>query len=351
MWDSEPLRRALARADMGAVVAVLRGATGLSQLQFGELLGWSQTMVYRIERGERRTANDIGQILGMFDALGMPREALFPLVLGRVDVAVDSDEEVAFWGTGVSEDVDRRHFNRLMVGTAVGVMIPAPERVDRGHVRYLHSCLDQLRARDRAAGGGGLLAEAVRVYERARLMLDESAERAAEAARHDPSPTLHALIALRQALAYAALDDEFAFRSSINQARRELDRGRRADELPWTAFVSHSEITGYEAMGAMLLDSPAKAAELYQVVLNDPARSPRDRAYYRACLSGALAQSGDQGAAVSEALTVLPELHGRGLTSVRVLQALDPVRKAMPDGDAFTVRYDAAAKALAAATA
>ena len=54
-------------------------------------------------------------------------------------------------------------------------------------------------------------------------------------ARHEPSPRLHAAVALRQAAAYAALGDASAFRAAIGRARRELDRGAHPCDAPWTA--------------------------------------------------------------------------------------------------------------------
>ncbi|MGH3697243.1 MAG: hypothetical protein ACRDRX_25215 [Pseudonocardiaceae bacterium] len=119
LWDSEPMRAALARVDIPAVVAIFRAAAGLSQLELGNLVeGWSQSLVQQ--------------------------------------------------------------------GTCLA--------------RYT-GCRDHAREALRFAG------------------------RATEAARYEPSPALHALISLRQALAHAQLGDDVAFRSAITTARRELDRG------------------------------------------------------------------------------------------------------------------------------
>ncbi|MEV7908006.1 helix-turn-helix domain-containing protein [Streptomyces anulatus] len=83
IWDSAPLRQALARADMAAVLTILRGAVGMSQMDFGELLGWSQSVVTKVERRKRDTLHDIREILRVADPLGMPRQALLPLIAGR----------------------------------------------------------------------------------------------------------------------------------------------------------------------------------------------------------------------------------------------------------------------------
>ncbi|MGI8335245.1 helix-turn-helix domain-containing protein [Actinomadura scrupuli] len=434
MWDSVPLREALARADMSAVLAILRGASGLSQLDFGNLLGWSQSVVTKIERHQRRTFHDVEEILRVCDTLDVPREALLPLILGRVDVTLGIDDDAGFWGAD-AVDFDRREFHAMASGLTMGALLPPPQRADRAHVRYVQAIHGRLQSQDQAVGGASLLRQALRCFARARTMLDESdytaavgrqllvattdlgivtawlaydagnqrlartiygeaellaggsgdsdvsvhvyanmaqqathlaritgrrgtarealrfADRAAEAARHAPSPTLHALIALRQAGAYAQLGDDVAFRTAITLAHKELDRGRHDDDRPWTAFVSHSEITAYEAMGRTQLGEPEQAARLYRLILEDQGLSPRNRAYHRARLAATLSAVGDQQAAITEGLRILPDLGGR-LTSVRVLNELRPVRVAAstPADAEFCERFDEAARALTAAT-
>ncbi|MDQ2883104.1 MAG: hypothetical protein M3Y48_18485 [Actinomycetota bacterium] len=172
-------------------------------------------------------------------------------------------------------------------------------------------------------------------------------DRATDAARHQRSPVLHALISLRQALAHAQLGDDVAFRSTITTARRELDRGPHEADPTWTRFVSHSEITGYEAMGRARFGAPDQATRLYHEVLEDTARSPRDLAYYRALLAGTLVQSGAHDQAISHGLTVLTDL-GTTMTSVRVLRELRSVRDAAggAGGAEFCDRFDTVARAL-----
>ncbi|MGH3930164.1 MAG: hypothetical protein ACRDTF_09330, partial [Pseudonocardiaceae bacterium] len=173
------------------------------------------------------------------------------------------------------------------------------------------------------------------------------ADRATEAARYELSPVLHALISLRQSLAHAQLDDEVAFRSAITTARRELDRGPHDSDSLRTKWVTHSEITGYEALGRAQLGAPAPATQLYHAVLDDPARSPRDHAYYRSLLAGTLVAAGDYDHAISHGLAILPDL-GTTLTSGRVLRDLRPVRETAtgPAAAEFRDRFDSAARAL-----
>ena len=83
LWDSLPLRRAFAELDLGAALTIIRTAPGLSQLEFGILVGWSQSAVGRVEAGQRDSLYDIRRLLQVVDAVGMPREALIPLLLVR----------------------------------------------------------------------------------------------------------------------------------------------------------------------------------------------------------------------------------------------------------------------------
>jgi hypothetical protein len=430
LWDSEPMRVALARVDIPAVIAIFRAASGLSQMELGNLVeGWSQSLVSLTERGLRDTLYDIRKLLAFADVVGMPRAALLPLILGRPDATLDGND-VARWRVD-TVGMDRRKFTTLAGGLVVLAALPVPARADQAHVRYLQSTLTQLRAQDHTVGGGALLPQALQHFAHARRILDESdhtatigrellvvtadlgnqcgwfaydannqplarhlygeaalladsagageqrvhvyanmlqqcvylarhtgrqsyarealrfADRAADAARHEPSPALHALISLRQSLAHARLGDEIAFRSAITTTRRELDRGPHETDPTWTKFVSHSEITGYEAMARAQLGAPAQAAGLYQTVLDDTARSPRDQACYRALLAGTLVQAGDLKQAISHGMAILPDL-GTTLTSVRVLRDLRPVREAAGAADEveFCDRFDTAAHAL-----
>jgi len=431
LWDSEPMRAALARVDIAAVVAIFRAAAGLSQMELGNLVeGGSQSLVSLTERGLRDTLYDIRKLLAFADTIGMPRVALLPLILGQPDGILEGDSTVALRGVEAM-GMNRRTFTALTGGLTAWALLPAPARVDRGHVRYLQAALTRLRTRDGTVGGGGLLPQALRHFTHARTMLDESdytaaigrellvvtadlgnqsawfaydadnqqlarrlygeaalladsagdsaqrahvyanmaqqsiylakqngrqgfarealrlTDRAAEAARHEPSPALHALISMRQALAQARLGDEVAFRSDITTARRELDRGPHETDPTWAHFVCHSEITSYEATGRAALGSPAQAVKLYHAVLDDTARSSRDRAHQRASLAEFLVQAGDLDQAVSHGLMILPDL-GTTLTSGRVLQRLRPVREAAGAAGAaeFCDQFDAAARAL-----
>ncbi|MGH3567273.1 MAG: hypothetical protein ACRDRH_14825 [Pseudonocardia sp.] len=316
VWDSAPLRAALARVDLAAFAALVRRASRLSLEGLGALVGegWSKSLMSLIERGSRDTLYDLRKLLAFVDAVGMPRTALAPLILGDPDATLEAEEIAALWGVDTME-LNRRGFAAMSAGLASAAVVSVPARVDWAHVRYLQAALVRLRDQDDVVGGGGVLPQCLRLFAQARRMLDESdhsaavgqqllvvtadlgiksawsaydvdnqglarrlyeqsalladsaddggqraylyanmvqqstclarhtgrkdlarealrfAGRAQDAARAEPSPALHSLIALRRSLAHAQLGDEAAFRSAIATARRELDRGPHEADL------------------------------------------------------------------------------------------------------------------------
>jgi transcriptional regulator with XRE-family HTH domain len=171
------------------------------------------------------------------------------------------------------------------------------------------------------------------------LFLDQ----AADTARHEPSPRLHATISMRRATAAALLGDGIEARKSITAARRELDRGDHPTDPDWAGFVTASEITGHEASAAMSQGKPEIAARLFRDVLSDGELPSRNRAFYQARLARSLHAAGEQAEAVSEGLKVLPALEGP-VRSARTLLQLRPVRqRAAPDSE-FAARFDTAVR-------
>jgi hypothetical protein len=164
---------------------------------------------------------------------------------------------------------------------------------------------------------------------------------AAELARRNPSPRLHALIAAREAVARAALRDTDGFRVAITRAWRELDRGLRDDDPSWLGFVRPAEITVHEAKGLVFLGGDG-AATLYRDSLRDEHLSRRNRAVYRAQLAAVLAAGGDVDQAVNEAAAVLDLLDGP-VSSPRTFSLLQPVRATAGQAgmEEFCARFDA----------
>ena len=183
LWDSPPMRDALARVDLAAAVAVFRASARLSQHELADITGWSQSSLSLFESGHRDTLYDVRALLRFADAVDMPREALLPLVLGTASAALSdawlADVPVAAGGMleEISVDMDRRGFGGLVAGAVAAITLPevaVPARVTASHIRYLRTCADNLWKRDQAVGGAALLRQALRQWQRARRMLDES---------------------------------------------------------------------------------------------------------------------------------------------------------------------------------
>lgn len=171
LWDSEPLRRALVKADLGAALAIIRSATGLSQLEFANLLGWSQSGVARAESGQRDTLYDLRRLFEMIDALDMPRAALIPLLLGGPDGEQFEREET------YEMSLSRRELGGTLIGIAAAAglsQVEIPTRIGSAHMRYFHASVERLYAEDQRVGGGVLARDGLRLYHRARRMLDEA---------------------------------------------------------------------------------------------------------------------------------------------------------------------------------
>jgi transcriptional regulator with XRE-family HTH domain len=176
LWDSQPMRDALARRDLSAAMVIFRASSGLSQQDLADVMGWSQSKVCLIERGQRDTLFDIRELLRFADMVNMPRWALVPLLLGNPDATLAGDLE-NHGNSGVGDIVDRRRFNGFVAGAAAALAIPVgaiPARVTKAHARYLRTCADSWYTRDQVVGGAALLAQAMRQWRQARRMLDES---------------------------------------------------------------------------------------------------------------------------------------------------------------------------------
>jgi hypothetical protein len=161
------------------------------------------------------------------------------------------------------------------------------------------------------------------------------------AARHEPSPRIHALIWMRRAAADGILADDVNARRAIANARRELDRGEHPADPHWTVFVDNTEVTAHEAMARLGQGKPEAAAALFREVLADPDLPPRNRALYTAQLAASLEAAGDRTEAISAGLRVLTAVEGT-VRSARVLRELRPVRQATGPGGEFATRFDSA---------
>ena len=83
VWDTGPMREALARLDFPAVLVIYRSAAGLSRRELAERAGLSESAIWCWEAGRRQGIYDIRQLLAFADSLRMPRPALLPVILGQ----------------------------------------------------------------------------------------------------------------------------------------------------------------------------------------------------------------------------------------------------------------------------
>jgi hypothetical protein len=83
VWDTGPMREALARLDFQSVLVIYRAAAGVSRRELGERAGLSESAIWYWEAGTRQGIYDIRQLLQLTDALQAPRLALLPVILGQ----------------------------------------------------------------------------------------------------------------------------------------------------------------------------------------------------------------------------------------------------------------------------
>jgi len=83
VWDTAPMREALARLDFQAVLVIYRAAAGVTRRELGERAGLSESAIWYWEAGTRQGIYDIRQLLQLADSLKAPRLALLPVILGQ----------------------------------------------------------------------------------------------------------------------------------------------------------------------------------------------------------------------------------------------------------------------------
>jgi hypothetical protein len=83
VWDTAPMREALARLDLQAVLVIYRAAAGVTRRELGERAGLSESVIWYWEAGRRQGIYDIRQLLKLADSVQAPRVALLPVILGQ----------------------------------------------------------------------------------------------------------------------------------------------------------------------------------------------------------------------------------------------------------------------------
>src|SRR5216683_491479 len=176
-FDSPLMRRTLAGWNLLAVPAVFRATSGLSLYDLAGIVGRSRHTLGSYELRKRWGLGDFRAFRQFIDAVDMPCLAWLPLAFRHPDAALAGDGVLGLVLEAIGVDVDRRGFGGLAAGAAAAAMLPeitVPSRVGTAHVRYLETCADTLRRQDRKVGGMPLLWSGLRVWQRARRMLDES---------------------------------------------------------------------------------------------------------------------------------------------------------------------------------
>ncbi|MEU2039068.1 helix-turn-helix domain-containing protein [Nocardia niwae] len=169
IWKSPRFRKLLAEGQPGQALALVRREMGLSQADFGALLHWDRTHAGRVERGEVGTIFDVRELVRAADALGVPRTALLPILLGQVD-----PRTIEVGGKG-ADDMDRRQFGLAATITTMAASAPAtatPPRIGSGHVEYFQTLTQRMWNHDNHFGGGDIAELALRQYDVARRLLD-----------------------------------------------------------------------------------------------------------------------------------------------------------------------------------
>ncbi|MEV0971021.1 helix-turn-helix domain-containing protein [Microtetraspora glauca] len=158
-WDLDALTRALAARDLAAFATTVRKSMKMSQLEFANLVGWAQSTVARVERGERDTLYDVRELVRFADAVGLPRTALLPLFTEETD----------------DMDLTRRELAGLVAsGVMAGLAWSIPARVGAEQIGLLRESIDRLYGQDQQVGGSALIRTALFQLSRVRALLDDA---------------------------------------------------------------------------------------------------------------------------------------------------------------------------------
>jgi transcriptional regulator with XRE-family HTH domain len=156
-------RSAVAAGDTGAVIKLVRTALGLRQSDLGALIGYSQSTICRLEKGQGR-ANDITVLATLSRHLDIPPAALG--LAGSPRLAVEG-----------MDDVKRQDFLRGLAGAAAVLALPPvltddTRRVGIADVRACRDALTRLYELDGQVGGGAIYNMTEQMIRRLRRLLD-----------------------------------------------------------------------------------------------------------------------------------------------------------------------------------
>lgn len=238
--------------------------------------------------------------------------------------------ELAMLCGWLAYDADRNALAQRCYGTAMAI------GAEVGHDDLIaHTCLYMANQSNHLAraGLGGSPYKTLQLTDRARDLV-----------RGRPPGRVHALIAIRDAQAYALLGDPAAFGRAIATAWRELDSAMRfeqPEDVPHCLrFVTHSEAADQEARGYADVGDLTRSVELYAAAVEQPA-AMRNATMIRAWSAATRARIGDIGGALEHGHAALANVPT--VSSARALSRLAPVRAAVTDsrsGADFRDMYD-----------
>ncbi|MFI5616840.1 tetratricopeptide repeat protein [Streptomyces sp. NPDC051567] len=331
--ESDVLRRAFMA---GGSVTVAAATIGLT------LLGDSRRIPARVGAAEAAAVEDAVRQIRLLDdrhgADALYRKAAEPL---RTAYALLDA------GAARQSTQDRLHAGAGELAVSVGWLAHDSGRLDDARSHYAEAL-----ATARVSGDAGLEAHAF--SNMAFLALDggrsREAVRAAQAGRRAArslgSPRLLSLLDLREAGAWAGLDDRKACEESLARAHTEFSRGGSGSDPEWMSFFGEAELESLEARCWAALGEYARAARHARRAadLQGPSFA-RNLALYTAELAGYLAHAGapDEAAwAGGRVLDLLAEIQSTRIRSMLATTAdtLAPYRRS-PRVAAFLDRHAA----------
>ncbi len=154
------------------------------------------------------------------------------------------------------------------------------------------------------------------------------AQAARTAAKDQATPTLLSLLAAREAIGHALSGDRAAAVSSVAEARRWLDQGRRGDEPFWLNFWGPADLASHEKrVGLITRDGRAAETAARAALTNvDPEVFPRNHTLYTIGLGSVLTQLGqlDEAIAVTgDAVQRVDAVRGSGRLVVDLHRTVD----------------------------
>lgn len=225
---------------------------------------------------------------------------------------------------------------------------------DAGRQDQARYCYTEALAAARMANHAELEVHVLANMSMQAVALDRPREglRLAEAARRSAvgwaTPTLEALLSMREARAWAKLRDAPAAERSMSAARRAFDQRDASDQQPvWIAFFDEAELTGNEGVCQLDLGKPNRATVLLHAACDGQRESfVRNRSLYTVRLATAYLAGNDVSMACQlgeEALALV----ANEVTSTRTLNELREFRQklnshhASPSARRFVGRFDA----------